>query len=65
MKPDHILLLGGTGFLGRSVAEKLVQRAQGGGRIVVPSRYAARDQHIRMLPTIEIVQATASCLLVS
>jgi len=57
MKPDHILLLGGTGFLGRSVAEKLVQRARGGGRIVVPTRRAARDQHIRMLPTIEIVQA--------
>ncbi len=57
MRADSLLILGGTGFVGRSVCEKLVQRAQGGGRIVVPSRRAARDQHIRMLPTVEVVQA--------
>ncbi len=57
MRADNLLILGGTGFVGRSTCEKLVERAQGGGRLVVPSRFAARDQHIRMLPTVEVVQA--------
>ena len=35
---SNILVLGGTGFVGRSVCEKLVERSGGaGGRIVVPS----------------------------
>ena len=57
MRPENLLILGGTGFVGRSLCEKLVQRAQGGGRLVVPSRFAAHDQHIRMLPTVEVTQA--------
>lgn len=57
MRPDNLLVLGGTGFLGRSLCEKLVERGQGSGRVLVPSRRAARDQHIRMLPTVEAVPA--------
>jgi NADH dehydrogenase len=55
---NKILVLGGTGFVGRHVCEQLVERnGGGGGRILVPSRRPARAQHIRMLPTVELVQA--------
>lgn len=55
---NKILVLGGTGFVGRYVCEQLVERnGGGGGRVLVPSRRPARAQHIRMLPTVELVQA--------
>ncbi len=54
----NILVLGGTGFVGRSVCEKLVERSGGAdGRITVPSRRPARAGHIRMLPTVDLVDA--------
>lgn len=55
---SNILVLGGSGFVGRSVCEKLVERSGGaGGRIVVPSRRPQRAQHLRTLPTVELFQA--------
>jgi uncharacterized protein YbjT (DUF2867 family) len=55
---ENILVLGGTGFVGRSVCEKLVERSGGaGGRIVVPTRQPARAKHLQMLPTVELVHA--------
>ena len=55
-RPQNILVLGGTGFVGRSVCEALARRA-GGGRIVVPTRRVARGAHVQSLPTVELVQA--------
>ena len=55
-RPQNILVLGGTGFVGRSVCEALARRA-GGGRIVVPTRRLARGAHVQSLPTVELVQA--------
>ena len=56
--PSRILVLGGTGFVGSSVCEKLVERSNGaGGRILVPSRRPHRAQHLRTLPTVELVAA--------
>lgn len=55
---ENILVLGGTGFVGRSVCEKLVDRnGGGGGRIVVPTRRLGHGQHLQMLPTVQLVQA--------
>jgi uncharacterized protein YbjT (DUF2867 family) len=51
----NILVLGGSGFIGRSLCEKLVERAS--GRIVVPSRRPHRAAAIRSLPTVELVAA--------
>jgi uncharacterized protein YbjT (DUF2867 family) len=51
----NFLILGGTGFVGQSVAEKLVQRGGGaGGRIRIATRRAARARHLQLLPTVEI-----------
>jgi uncharacterized protein YbjT (DUF2867 family) len=56
--PNNILVLGGSGFVGRSLCEKLVERSGGaGGRIVVPSRRPHRAAAIRFLPTVEVVRS--------
>ncbi len=52
-----ILILGGSGFVGASLCERLVGRECGGGRITVPSRHPARAAHLRPLPTVELVEA--------
>lgn len=55
---SNVLILGGTGFVGRSVCEKLVERSGGAdGRITVPSRRPQRAQHLRTLPTVELIQS--------
>lgn len=53
-----IVVLGGTGFIGLSVCERLVRRAGGGGqRVRVPTRRLVRGQTLQALPTVEIVVA--------
>ncbi len=49
------LILGGTGFVGRSVCEKLVERSGGAdGRIRVATRRFPHARHLQLLPTVEI-----------
>lgn len=56
MEPSasNVLVLGGTGFLGRHVCEKL-QRA--GYRITVPTRRAINARGVQHLPSLTVVQA--------
>jgi NADH dehydrogenase len=55
---DNILILGGTGFVGRSLCDQLVSRNGGASaQIVVPSRQPARAQHLQPLPTVRVVAA--------
>lgn len=49
-----VLLLGGTGFVGRHVCEKL---ARLGWRITVPTRRTNQAQHLQHLPRLEVVAA--------
>jgi uncharacterized protein YbjT (DUF2867 family) len=51
----RIAVLGGTGFVGRSVCEHLVRA--GASAIVVPTRRLAHAQHLRTLPAVEVRQA--------
>lgn len=52
----NVLVLGGTGFVGRSVCEKLVERSGGAnGWIRVPTRRIASAKHIQLLPTVQVV----------
>ena len=54
----NLLILGGTGFVGSALCEKLVEHlGDEGSRIVVPSRRPQRAAHLRTLPTVELVQA--------
>ena len=51
----NVLVLGATGFVGRSVCERLVERSGGaGGRIRVATRQVMRARHLQLLPTVEV-----------
>ena len=55
---NNILLLGGTGFVGRATCAELVQRCGGGGAtIAVPTRRLSHGDAIRSLPTVELIEA--------
>lgn len=54
---DNILVLGGTGFVGRVLCEKLTERLGSGGRIVVPSRHPQRAKDLITLPPVQVVRA--------
>jgi len=55
---NKILILGGTGFVGRSTCEQLVERFGGGSaQIIVPSRHPASAKHLQPLPTLRVVPA--------
>ncbi len=51
---NNILLLGGTGFVGSHVAEKL---ARWPCRVTVPTRRRANARHLQTLPLVEVVEA--------
>lgn len=53
----RVLVLGGSGFVGRTLCEQLVERAGGAARIVVPSRRPAHARRLSMLPGLELVRA--------
>ncbi|HET9821644.1 MAG TPA: complex I NDUFA9 subunit family protein [Burkholderiaceae bacterium] len=54
-RASRIVVLGGTGFVGRSVCEHLVRASGGaGGAIVVPTRRAHHGHAVRVLPTVEV-----------
>lgn len=49
-----VLVLGGTGFVGRHLCEQL---CRAGHRITVPTRRAVQARHIQHLPTLTVVEA--------
>jgi uncharacterized protein YbjT (DUF2867 family) len=51
---QKVLLLGGTGFVGRHVCEKLVDKQV---RVTVPTRRRRNADHILMLPTLDVIEA--------
>lgn len=50
----RVLVLGGTGFVGRSTCERLVRA---GWTVRVPTRRLAHGRALQCLPTVELVQA--------
>ena len=56
MNPS-ILILGGSGFIGRSVCEQLVREFGGCANITVPTRRKQHGQAIQILPGLTLVQA--------
>jgi uncharacterized protein YbjT (DUF2867 family) len=53
VKLDKILVLGGSGFIGRHVVASLVRR---GIKVTVPSRRRERAKHLILLPTVDVVE---------
>jgi uncharacterized protein YbjT (DUF2867 family) len=54
MNTQHVLVLGGSGFVGSHVVAKLIAA---GLRVTVPTRRRDRAGHLIFHPTIEVVQA--------
>jgi NADH dehydrogenase len=55
MRHQRIAVLGGTGFVGSSLCERLVRAGDGGAsvHIVVPTRRASHGSRVRFLPGVE------------
>ena len=56
LKSPKVLVLGGTGFVGRSVCAALAERSAS-APIVVPTRRQRSADHLRSLPTVQVLQA--------
>jgi uncharacterized protein YbjT (DUF2867 family) len=54
VKIDDVLIVGGSGFLGRHLCAELARR---GLKITVPTRRRERAKDLILLPTIDVVQA--------
>lgn len=53
---NKIVITGGTGFVGRSVCERLFEH-DAGCRLVVPTRHLATGRDLQVLPTVDLVAA--------
>jgi uncharacterized protein YbjT (DUF2867 family) len=53
MKLDNVLVLGGSGFVGRHLVAALAAQ---GVRVTVPSRHRERAKHLLPLPTVDVVE---------
>jgi NADH dehydrogenase len=54
MKVDKVLVLGGSGFIGRHFVAQL---ASGEIKVTVPSRRRERAKHLILLPTVDVIEA--------
>ncbi|MEJ5999421.1 complex I NDUFA9 subunit family protein [Paucibacter soli] len=52
-----ILILGGTGFVGRALCEQLLRQHGGAAAITVPSRRPAAHRSLRILPGLTLAEA--------
>jgi uncharacterized protein YbjT (DUF2867 family) len=54
-----ILILGGTGFVGRHLCEKLAEGARGDFRATVLTRRRVNAKHLQMLPMVDVIEGSA------
>ena len=52
-----VLILGGSGFVGRALCEQLTRRFGGAARITVPTRRLPHARELQALPGVTVVQA--------
>jgi NADH dehydrogenase len=54
MRIEHVLVLGGSGFIGRHLVAELARRIV---RVTVPTRRRERAKHLIVLPTVQVLEA--------
>ncbi len=57
LKNQKILLIGGTGFVGRHLARVLVE---GGAHVTIPTRRYEKNRDVTMLPCVTLIEADIS-----
>jgi NADH dehydrogenase len=57
MRAGNLLVVGGSGFVGRHLVAALAAR---GARVAVPTRHRERAKHLLPLPTVEVVETDVS-----
>ncbi len=57
MKTEHVLVVGGAGFIGRHIVRLLAAQ---GVRVTVPARRRDRARHLILLPTVQVVEANVN-----
>ena len=53
MKLENVLVVGGSGFIGRHLVAALAAQAM---KVTVPSRHRDRAKHLTVLPTVDVVE---------
>lgn len=54
MQPKRVVLIGGSGFIGSAIANRL---SEAGMNLLIPTRRRSRAGHVLLIPTAEVVEA--------
>jgi NADH dehydrogenase len=54
MNPKRVVIVGGSGFIGSAIANRL---CEAGVRVLIPTRRRSRAGHVLLLPNTEVVEA--------
>lgn len=54
MKPRRVVLVGGSGFVGSAIANRL---SEAGVDVLVPTRRSSRARNLLLLPTVDVIEA--------
>ncbi len=54
MNPQRVVIVGGSGFIGSAIANRL---CEAGIRVLIPTRRRSRAGHVLLLPNVEVVEA--------
>lgn len=54
MNPKRVVIVGGSGFIGSAIANRL---CEAGIRVLIPTRRRSRAGHVLLLPNVEVVEA--------
>ena len=56
MNPKRVVIVGGSGFIGSAIANRL---CEAGAKVLIPTRRRSRAGHVLLLPNAEVVEAAA------
>ncbi len=54
MNPKRVVIVGGSGFIGSAIANRL---CEAGAKVLIPTRRRSRAGHVLLLPNAEVVEA--------